>query len=95
MCLADEGANVAQAAVGRVDVGVVGDVVAVVQQWRRVERQQPDRRYAQVLEVVELLRQPGEIADAVAVAVGERPDVQLVDDGVLVPVGAFSHVLPI
>ena len=36
-------------------------------------------------EVVELLRQPVEVADAVVVAVEERLDVHLVDDGVLVP----------
>ena len=36
-------------------------------------------------EVVELLDQPAKVADAVAVAVEERPDVQLVDDRVLVP----------
>ena len=43
-------------AVRRVDVGVVGDVVAVVAQRRRVERQQPERGDAEVLQVVELLR---------------------------------------
>ena len=36
-------------------------------------------------EVVELAGQPGEIADAVAVAVGERLDVKLIDDRVLEP----------
>lgn len=38
-----------------------------------------------LLQIVELLRQAGKVADAVIVAVGERLDVQLVDDGVLVP----------
>ena len=78
-------AEVVERAVGRVDVGVVGDVVAVVAQRRRIERQQPEGGDAQVLQVVELLRQPAEVADAVAVAVEERADVQLVDDRVLVP----------
>jgi hypothetical protein len=83
--LAHEPLEVGHGAVRRVDVGVVGDVIAVVAPGRWVERQQPDGGDAQVLEVVELLRQAAEVAHAVAVAVEERADVGLVDDGVLVP----------
>ena len=83
--LAQEVAEVVAACRRRVDVGVVGDVVAVVLQRRGVERQQPDRGDAEVLEVVELRGQAAEVADAVAVAVVEGADVQLVDDRVLVP----------
>ena len=68
-----------------IDAPIVGDVVAVVLAGTRIERQQPQRVDAEVLEIIELLGQAGEIADAVAVAVGERLDVKLVDDGVLVP----------
>ena len=64
---------------------VVGDVVAVVAAGRRIERQQPQRGDAEILQIVELFGQPGEIADAVIVAVGKGLDVKLVDDGVLVP----------
>ena len=77
-------------AVGRMDRAVVGGVVAVVAQRRRVERQQPDRRDAEVVDVVEPRDQPAEVADAVAVRVLERADVHLVDQGVLVPVGLAS-----
>ncbi len=77
--------EVVERAVDRVDVVVVGDVVAVVPQRRRIEGQQPDRGDAEVLQVVELAGQPVEIADAVAVAVGEGADVDLVNDRVLVP----------
>src|SRR5690606_9089579 len=63
------------------------DVVAVVESGRGVERQKPQRRTAEVLQVVELRRQAREVADAVAVAVEEGTHVQLVDHGVLVPVG--------
>ena len=65
--LADERLDVTQRAVIGVDAGVVGDVVPVVATRRRVERQQPDRGDAQVLEVVEPACQPGKIADPVAV----------------------------
>ena len=80
-----EAAEVAQRAVGRIDAAVVGDVVAVVAQRGGVERQDPDRIDAELLHVVELLHQPGEVADAVVVAVEEGFDVQLIDDRVLVP----------
>ena len=66
-------------------LAVVGDVVAVVAAGRGIERQQPQRGDAEVLQVVELLGQAGEVADAVVVAVGERLDVKLIDDRVLVP----------
>ena len=77
--------EVVQRAVLRIDVRVVGDVVTIVLQRRGKERQQPDRRDAQVLDVVEPLGQAAEVADAVAVAVAECAHVQLVDDRVLVP----------
>ena len=81
----DERLEVVERAVARVDVPVVGDVVAVVFERRGEERQQPEAGDAEPLQVVELLRQPLEIADAVVVAVEERLDVRLVDDRVLVP----------
>ncbi len=89
----DELAEVLERAVVGMDVGVIGDVVAVVAQWRRIEGQQPDGVDAQLLDVVELLRQAGEIADAIAVGVLERLDVHLVDDRVLVPKRVVAHVL--
>ncbi len=85
MRLLDEGAEVAQRAVDRIDVLVIGNVVAVVAHGRRIERQQPDRIHAEALDVVELLGQPRKIAEAVAVLIEKRFDVHLVDDGVLVP----------
>ena len=74
----------------RMDVLVVGDVVAVVPERRRIEGQQPERVDAEALEVVEPLCQAGEVADAVVVAVEEGAHVHLVDDGVLVPEGVFG-----
>src|SRR5579875_3513067 len=72
-------------AIGRMDVLVVGDVVAVVAQRRGIERQQPQRRDPEILQVVELLPQAAEVADAVVIGIEEGLDVQLVDDRVLVP----------
>ena len=50
----DEVAEVVEGAVGRVVGAVVGDVVAVVLERLRVERQQPERGDAEVGDVVEL-----------------------------------------
>ena len=68
-----------------IDAAVVGDVVAVVAAGRGIERQQPQGGDPELLQIVELLGQPDEIADAVVVAVGERLDMQLIDDRVLEP----------
>ena len=83
--LLHEAAEIPHRAEGGIDVAVVGNVVAVVAAGARIERQQPQRGHAEVAQVVEPLGQPGEIADAVAIAVAERLDVQLIDDGVLEP----------
>ena len=81
----DEALEVVERAVDRVDRGVVGDVVAVVPERRRIEGEQPDAGDAEVLQILELLGQPREVADAVVVAVVERANVGFVDDRVFVP----------
>ena len=64
----------------------VADVVAAVAQRRVVERRQPQAVDAQPLQVVELLGQPAQVAGAVPVGVGERPDQYLVEHRALEPV---------
>ena len=82
----DELHEVGEVAELRQDVGVVGDVVAAVAQRRLEERRQPEAVDAEPLEVVELGGQALEVADAVAVAVLEGADQDLVEDGALEPV---------
>jgi hypothetical protein len=77
--------EIVQRAVLRMDVVVARNVVPVVTQRRRVERHQPDRVDAELLDVVKLARDALEVAHAVAVGIEEGLDVQLVDDRVLVP----------
>ena len=81
----EELAKVVERAVAGMDAVVVRDVVAIVAKRRWIHRKQPQAGDAEIREVVELARQPFEVADAVAVAVCKRLDVQLVDDGVLEP----------
>jgi hypothetical protein len=63
----------------------LADVVAAVAQRRLVEGQEPQAVDAQPFEVVELLRQAGEVAEPVAVRVEEPAYGHLVEDGSLVP----------
>ena len=83
--LGDQHLEVVERAVARVHIPVVRDVVPVVLQRRREEREQPEACDAEVLQVIELAREAWKIADAVVGAVEERLDVRFVDDGVLVP----------
>ena len=87
----DQLVELLQRAEERVDVLVVGDVVAVVGHRRAVDRAQPDDVDAEQLEVVEVGQDAAEVTDPVAVAVGEAARVDLVDDGGLPPV-AVGHV---
>jgi hypothetical protein len=80
-----EAAEISRRPEGRIDVAVIGDVVAVVAAGARIERQQPERGDAEVAQVVETLGQTGEVADAIAIRILERLDVQLVYDGILEP----------
>ena len=83
--LREELLEVLQRAVARMDARVVRDVVPVVAERRRIHRLQPQAVHAERREVIELRGQAREITDAVAVAVGERLDVELIEDRVLVP----------
>jgi hypothetical protein len=96
-----EGLEILDAPVGRIDRFVLADVVAVVSERRGIERQDPDARDAQRLDIVELLDQTAEVTEAVGISVPKALDVDLVDDSVLVPervdelagclVGGFGH----
>jgi hypothetical protein len=55
----------------RVDVVVVGDVVAVVGHRRAVDRTQPDDVDTEQLEIVQVVQDSAEVTDAVTVAIGE------------------------
>ncbi len=77
--------ELAERAVLRVDVVVIGDVVAVVAVGRRVERLEPETCHAEPREVVQPARQSREIAHAIAIAVHVLLDVEAVNHRVLVP----------
>ena len=74
-----------QGSVDRFDVAIVGHVVAGVRHRRRVPRVDPDGIDAEARQVRQSSAQTGDVADAVAVPIGETADVDLVDDGGLPP----------
>ena len=75
----DQLVEVGQGAEGGVDVLVVADVVAGVVLGRGVDRREPDDVHAEPGEVVDPADDPAQVADAVAVGVGEAAGVDLVD----------------
>jgi hypothetical protein len=68
-----------------VNCGVVRDVVSIVAQGRRIEREQPDGGNPEFLQVTEPLREAHEIPDAVCIAVAESAHMKLINDGIFVP----------
>ncbi len=83
--LSQHGSKIVECPVLGMNVLVVGDVVAVILEGRGVERHQPDGIDAEVADIPELRCETLKIADTVIVRIQERPDVELIDDGVLVP----------
>src|ERR1700759_5334188 len=81
----DEQFEVLAGAVLRVDVVIIGDVVAVILTRRWVERQQPDGVDPEILDVIQLSGETGEVTNAVIITIEERAYVYLVDDRVFVP----------
>src|SRR2546425_12374415 len=91
--LSNQPVDVAQVTESRLDVAVVGDVVAEVGVGRNRDRAQPDGIDAEPLKVIEPADDTREIADAVTVRVLERPNIDLVDDAIAPPL-AGRHFRP-
>src|SRR6185312_11595928 len=77
--------EIAQGAVARIDLVVVGNIVCRLLLEKKMEWHEPDRRDAQSLEIVETAHQAFEVTDPVAVGVHVGADGEAIDDGVLVP----------
>src|SRR5262249_43399314 len=81
----DQRVDVLERSQNRLDSRVVGDVVAPVGVGRDRDRVEPDAVDTQPCEMVEPLDDPPEVADAVAVRVGVRAWVDLVEDAFFPP----------
>ena len=69
----------------RVDILIVGDVVAVIRVGRGVNGGEPDGVHPQALDVIQLAQYAPKVADAVPVPVAEAPGPDLVDGHLLIP----------
>jgi hypothetical protein len=97
MACIDQPVEIGQGPEDGVDRRVIRDVVAAVEQGRRIDRGEPDRvdaeRICRTGEMVEVVDQPREVADPVAVRVGEAPRVHLVYDAVQPPATSWVRVI--
>ena len=75
----DERLSIAQRSELGVDLAVVGYVVAPIGHGGQVPRVEPNGVDTQFCQVRQARPAPGEVADAVAVAISEAPEVHLVD----------------
>ncbi|MNV63607.1 hypothetical protein D3C71_1562110 [compost metagenome] len=85
MCLGQQPVEVGQVAEQRVDVALVGDVVAEIGHRRLEERRYPNRVHAQRRDVIQALDDAGQVAHAVTVGVQETARINLVNDGTAPP----------
>ena len=81
----DQCLHVLHGAVGRIDVVVVGNVIAVVRLGGDVARGQPDSTHAETFQMVQLGGDAVEVPDAVAVGILEAFYIDFVGDGLLPP----------
>lgn len=82
--------EVVEGAQAGIDVPVVGDVIAAVGEFARIEGAQPQGVDAEGGEVGEALGDALQVPEAVTVGVGEAAGVDLVDDGLSPPVGVLG-----
>ena len=82
---AEKSLEIAQRAIRRVDPRVITDAIAIVPQRGHEEGQQPDRRDAEILDVVQLFGQARKVPDTVLVGIEKRAHVQLIENGILEP----------
>src|SRR5262249_52358268 len=78
----------------RIDAAIVGNVVPEIFHRRGEERRQPDRRHVERGDVVEMPGDAVEIADAVAVRVGEAARIDLIDRRAAPPGTLDRHCPP-
>src|SRR5579871_95785 len=83
--LLDETANVPHPSVFGMHTAIFRDVVAVIAPRRWIEGEKPDRRDADLRDVIEAGNKTGKISDAVVVGVKKRLHVKLIYDRILVP----------
>ncbi len=85
MRLPNEAFQVSNLPVCRIEMVIVGYIIAVIPLRGRVEGQQPNGGDAEVLQIVEFFNKPFDIPDTITIAIEKGLDVKLVNDGILIP----------
>ena len=81
----DQFFHISHGSVLRVDLLIIGNIVAIVDAWGLVDRTEPDGVNAKLLQVVQAADDPLQVANPIPVAVLERLWIDLVNDRVLPP----------
>ena len=76
----DQAVHIFQTSEDRVNILVVGDVVAVIILWRTINRGEPDGVNTQVFQVVQTADDSRDIADTVSVGILKTLRINLIDD---------------
>ncbi|SBL41070.1 Uncharacterised protein [Klebsiella oxytoca] len=84
--------EIVQRAVGGVDSGIVGHIVAVIHLRRDIERRQPDSVNAKLLQIVEAGGDTAQIAGTGAGRILETLRIDLINNAVLPPEGKGIHI---
>ena len=71
----------------RMDIAIVADVVPTVGQRGRIPRANPERIDAELGEVGQSVDDAEDVSGAIVIVVGERPRIDLVNDGAAPPIG--------
>src|SRR4029434_7383197 len=77
--------EIAESAVARINVVIVGDVVTVVPARRSLKRHEPNRGYPQSMQIIEAAQYSREIDGSIGVGIHVSTDRQAVDHRVFVP----------
>ena len=83
----DQRVEIGQRAEDRIDIAVIGDVIAEIGHRRGEKGRQPDRIDAERGDIIEPGGDAGQIANPVAVRIGEAARIDLIDRRAAPPIG--------
>ena len=97
MCLVQQAVEIFQRAKQRINITVIGNIVSEIRHWRFKEWRNPDDVHTQRCHIRQLCCNARQVADAIAVTVGETARINLIDCGFTPPCGSLlccllSHI---
>jgi hypothetical protein len=96
MCLGDQPIEVVHVTEDRIDIDVIGDIVAKVGHRRSEDRRNPDRIDAEVDQIGQPAGDSVQISHSIVIAILKRPRVDLINDSGFPPrhglLAAINHL---